>query len=71
MVCCNVQRLQKDIIGGTRDYFINLYTTQRGEITLVDSKKQKTKKTLCKDWTAQNKKIRDYLDSVGNINENW
>ena len=57
--------LQKDIIGGTRDYFINLYTTKRGEIYISrSSEKQKTKRLYVKT-DSQNKKIRDYLDSVG------
>ena len=57
--------LQKEIIGGTRDYFINLYTTKRGEIYISrSSEKQKTKRLYVKT-DSQNKKIRDYLDSVG------
>ena len=57
--------LQKDIIGGTRDYFINLYTTKRGEIYISrSSQKQKTKRLYVKT-DSQNKKIRDYLDGVG------
>ena len=57
--------LQKDIIGGTRDYFINLYTTKRGEIYISrSSEKQKTKRLYVKT-DSQNKKIRDYLDKVG------
>ncbi len=57
--------LQKDIIGGTRDYFINLYTTDRGEIYISRSDKKNKAKRIYTKQDDQNKRIREYLDQVG------